>query len=202
MENIKSKSKRSSFFIIMLIILLIIALLGATYSLFMYAKRGIKDNTIKTSSINFSFDETTNGISLKNALPMKDEVGKKLQKYDNKSGYFDFTVSYDNTSSSARPVSYEIYITPSENNTLDGKYVKIYLTDENDLPLYDNGVKTFDQLEEAKTTDDNSKQLYYNSFTKSGKKKFRLRIWLSENYPIDNESKSFKLKVNVNAFEE
>ena len=201
MNKSKYNKKRVSFFLILLLLLFITALLGTAYSLFIYAGEGAKNNTFSTSSINFSFDETTNGISLKNAVPIIDEVGKKLQSDDNDVGYFDFNVSY-NSFSFARNVSYEIYITPSENNSLDGKYVKVYLTDQNDQPLLGDVVKTFEELDSAKTINDGSKQIYYDSFTKTGVKKFRLRMWVSEDYPIDKESRSFKLKVNVNAFEE
>lgn len=199
-DSKRKNNQKNSFLIIILMLFFIVALLGVAYSLFRYSKNGIQNNTISTSSINFSFNETTNGISLKNTIPMRDEVGKKLDKNNGESGYFDFNVSY-NTSSASRTVSYEIYVTPSDSNTLDGKYVKIYLTDENDQPIFEKSIKTFDELDRALTVNDESKQLYYGSLTKTDIKKFRLRMWISEDYPIENAPETFKLKVNVNAFE-
>ena len=200
MEKDEKKSKKTLVIMVLLLLLLVGTVGGVTYSAFMYSKAGYKTNQISSSSIMFAYDETTNGINLENAMPIADEVGMKLERDEKTSGYFDFNVSY--SSSAERSVNYEIYATVVDSkNLLPYKYVKVYLTDQNDNPVFtDKPVKTFADLSKS-LVDENSKQLYYGSFTKEGNKKFRLRLWVSEDYPVTEEAKSFKIKVNVNAYE-
>ena len=41
--------------------------------------------------------------------------------------------------------------------------------------------------------------MYIGSFTSSGTRKFRLRMWVSDNYIVDETAKTFTMKVNVKA---
>lgn len=200
MENQREDKMKRKIVSIILLVFLILVVIGVTYSVFIYGKEGINNNTLSTSSIIFTYDETTNGIALENAMPIEDEIGKKMDKNEDFSGYFDFNVGY-NTSAN-RAVNYEIYATPIfTENQLDSKYVKIYLTDQNDVPIYnDDKVKVFSELEDS-SVDNKSKKIFYGSFTKSESKKFRIRLWVSKDYPIDNISRNFKIKINVDASE-
>lgn len=45
------------------------------------------------ANVSMTYTESTNGISIENASPTSDEVGKKL---NGKNEYFDFTVSTKN----------------------------------------------------------------------------------------------------------
>lgn len=184
----------------MVIVFLIITVIGFTYAIFIYSKEGFVRNTITTGNITFSFTETSNGIFLENALPISDSVGKKLENTYENNGYFDFNVSCDLAGTSS--VQYEIYATKEKlKNELDEKYVKIYLTDgTTDKPIsgYDDDIPTYSKLKKSITKED-SKQLYYGSFTNNGVQSFRLRMWIDEDYELPEESENFKININVEA---
>ena len=72
----------------------------------------------------------------------------------------------------------------------------MYLTDaSNDQALvgYNENIPVFDNL----ITNDNKKILYSGTFSNSETKYFRLRMWLSSNYQVNNDKKTFKIKINV-----
>ena len=196
----KEKEKNYEKFILSgaLILLLIVSVVGITYAVFSYQREGEKNNVITTGSIIFTYTETTNGINLQNAMPISDEVGKKLERSENNEGYFDFNVSCS-LAGTAR-INYEVYATKlNVENPLSEEYVKMYLTDgTTDQPIlgYDNDVPTYYSLKDS-TVASGSKTLYTGSFTNSGVQSFRLRMWLSDNYQITSEAKQFKIKLNV-----
>lgn len=176
------------------VLILIVAVIGISYALWTQNFVGNKENSIRTGNVNFSYTEnSTNGIYLDNALPMDDEAGKSLSGDRNE---FDFTVS--SSSAGITNFDYEIYAVENENNTLDRKYVKVYLTDINDTPVsgYNNKVPTFEELNSS-SIGDNSKMLYSSELGPIESKKFRLRIWVSSEYKLVDSSKSFDFKVNV-----
>lgn len=185
---------------VILVILLMILVIGVTYAIFTYSKEGEVKNTVRTGSITFSYTESSNGICLENAMPISDEVGKKLDRSGNNNGYFDFNVSAKIAGTNR--IQYEVYAIKQEvENQLDEKYVKIYLTDgtsDNPISGYDVEIPTYSSLKES-TFDENGKQLYYGNFTSSSIQTFRLRMWLSENYNVPETSEQFKIKVNVQA---
>lgn len=198
----KEKEKNYEKFILSgaLILLLIVSVVGITYAVFSYQREGEKNNVITTGSIIFTYTETTNGINLQNAMPISDEVGKKLERSENNEGYFDFNVSCS-LAGTAR-INYEVYATKlNVENPLSEEYVKMYLTDgTTDQPIlgYDNDVPTYYSLKDS-TVASGSKTLYTGSFTNSGVQSFRLRMWLSNQYTVTDQSNDFKIKVNIKA---
>ena len=198
----KEKEKNYEKFILSgaLILLLIVSVVGITYAVFSYQREGEKNNVITTGSIIFTYTETTNGINLQNAMPISDEVGKKIERSENNEGYFDFNVSCS-LAGTAR-INYEVYATKlNVENPLSEEYVKMYLTDgTTDQPIlgYDNDVPTYYSLKDS-TVASGSKTLYTGSFTNSGVQSFRLRMWLSDQYTVTDQSNDFKIKVNIKA---
>ena len=190
MESEKNNNK-SVILSMFLIVMLFIAVIGLTYAIFTYSAEGKIKNKITTGTITFNYTETTNGIRLDNALPISDDIGKKLKNDSNNNGYFDFN-----------DVFYEIYATKEQtNDELEEKYVKIYLTDgTTDEPItgYKDNIPTFDNLKKS-ISNEKSKQLYYGNFSSSGTQKFRLRMWISDEYMLVSNSEHFKIKVNVEA---
>ena len=199
MESEKNNNK-SVILSMFLIVMLFIAVIGLTYAIFTYSAEGKIKNKITTGTITFNYTETTNGIRLDNALPISDDIGKKLKNDSNNNGYFDFNVSC--SMAGFNNVFYEIYATKEQtNDELEEKYVKIYLTDgTTDEPItgYKDNIPTFDNLKKS-ISNEKSKQLYYGNFSSSGTQKFRLRMWISDEYMLVSNSEHFKIKVNVEA---
>ena len=181
-------------------------------------------NTIKSGQVKMSYTEV-NELALNNALPMKDEEGKKLNDY------FDFTVSSwiktNTNDSTERKLNYNIviemismYINGMEiqegnNYYVPGKLLsdymyKVYLT-----TLDDNGNET--EVTEPMTIEELNNYIIKSQEEtfKNGKDqvdtKYRLRIWVDYNYDVNiyktfNEndngftvnSVGYKFRVNVN----
>ena len=179
------------------ILILIIAVIGISYAVWSQTFKGQKENTITTGKISFSYTESeTNNIKIENALPISDEQGKKL---NGNTEVFDFTVSNDSTVN----VKYDVIVTPYKND-MDDKYIKVYLTDQNDVALkpYDSEVPAYNTLNDDKE-EKNSKILYSSELTNVKKnEKLRLRVWVSDKFDNKNtptQSYIFAFKVNVRA---
>ena len=114
---------RNEIIIMGLILLLIIALIGVSYAVFRFMGVGQRENTITTGSITMSYTESSNTISLNGALPTTDKTGMKRL---NPGEYFDFTVSSKIVGNVN--INYEISAKEVGEGTIDGKYIKLYLT--------------------------------------------------------------------------
>lgn len=199
-QDTKKQSKFGLIISCCLVLILIMSVFGITYALFSYNKQGQVRNTITSGSITFTYVETSNGISLENAMPISDRVGKSLEQDKNNNGYFDFNVSCNIAGTSS--VNYEVYaIKQKVDHPLKDEYVKVYLTDgTTDQPIsgYSAEVPTYENLKQSISNKD-AKQLYYGTFNNNGTQKFRLRMWVSDQYAISSTSEQFKIKVNVEA---
>lgn len=183
--------------------MLLCSILVISFAIFVFEDTSNHDNSITTGTISFSYNEDSNGIEITNAIPIDDSVGKKITN-DTKSqgvhqGYFDFSVS-GNTSGSN--INYQVYATLEDGSNMDTNYIKVYLTDDNNIAYsdYANKVPVFNNLKSYSEVK-NSKLLYTGTIKKNSNKsqKFRLRLWVDKNYTDGSTSKTFKIKINVKA---
>ena len=185
MKNEKKNNKKEIIITTLSVLILIVAVFGISYSIWSQTFYGTKENSINTGYVSFTYNESdTNVIDIKNAVPMTDANGKMLTGGSNT---FDFTVSAKFAGVSS--IGYEVYATPIE-KTIDTKYVKVYLTDQNDNPIsgFDTTVPTYDNLTDSSET--GSKTIYKSELTKSEEvKKYRLRVWISSDYDYTEVSK-------------
>ena len=76
-QNQEKNNKNKSIVIsILLTFLLLLVVITTTYAVFIYSKEGVKKNAISTGTLTFTFEETSNGISLTHALSISDSIGK------------------------------------------------------------------------------------------------------------------------------
>ena len=141
----------------------------------------------------------SNVITVDNSLPLPDESGKliNVENYiDGTTGYLEFEVS----SLIDDDVEYEIYLTEDgEDNSISDKYVKVYLSDGNDLGFKDfdkADVPSYYDLRLAKSNLD-GKLIYTGTLKDKGKSKFILRMWVADTYSYTTNSKSFSVKLTV-----
>ena len=175
-KNLKDNKKVLAVFGILSAVLITVA---ASYAFFSYSKLGLTDNTLQTGSIKFIYNESNrvgNGISLTDAMPMTDEVGKAQDKY------FDFSVT--GTSGTSK-LNYEITarkVTGSDN--LD-EYVKMYLTKVNGNNETQKVLSIYDDLSDSTNAIavlNNEKTLYRDSIPVGATdytENYRLRMWLN-----------------------
>ena len=188
------------------ILLLILMTVGTTYAVFTYSKQGSTENTVTTGILKFLYTENTGvgaGISMTNAFPISDEVGKA---YSTDGLVFDFKIEGTNTG--IEEIPYEVTLRKKSDSTLSEDAVKVYLTDidgetETQIlspTLYSNLTQT------TLDVDDNiEKTLYYGEVagnTENYEKNFRLRMWLKEGLDFTSgeyNNKTFTTTVNVYA---
>ena len=183
--------------------LLIVAIVGISYAIFVFSAKSRVDNTVRSGGITFEYLEGDSVIDINDALPVSDEVGVKQTKS------FDFQVSSAIRGNTT--VFYEVRAKSlTVDNKIDNQYVKIYLEkkDGGDFSTVLSPT-TFRENSNTSLTSisvvTNTMLLYSGKF--SGKKaattnysdEFRLKMWLSDKYLIDDVSRSFKIKVLVYA---
>lgn len=140
-------------------------------------------------------------IKLLEKLPITDISGKNLKVekiQDGIIGYSEFAIKLSDDCEDI--VDFEIYLTDiTEVGKFKYDYVKIYLTDENDVPykMYDsNLIPTYSDMRNSLNNPE--KRIILADRIKCGQeKKFKLRIWLLETYVLSDESKEFLGKISV-----
>ena len=140
----------------------------------------------------------TQKIVISNKLLMSDFAGKKLNFDNKKSGTNDY-IEFEIKSKAKGKLKYEIYLTKENADAeIPQKFVKVYLTDENDFSLMDTNelIPTYYDL---KVADSNlsGKLLYSGVFKDNESKKFRLRMWVADTYEIKKDLDIFSVKLNI-----
>lgn len=174
--------------------ILILVISGITYAIFRYTSNSKTVNFISTGAIDMSYIEsTTNVITINDAIPISDNVGKLQNEY------FDFTLS--STISGVINVSYEIRASKIETlDELKPEQVKVYLEKQ-------EGGEYVEVLEPTlfNESDEKGMLLYSDSFINKENKttkfidNYRFRIWIDENQEIEEYAKNFKIKIDVYA---
>ena len=191
--------KKKEVVILGLMVVLIIAVLGVSYAAFRFTGEGTKLNTITTGSITMSYEESSNTISLNGALPTTDETGKKRL---NSGEYFDFTVS--STITGDVNINYEISAKEVGNGTIDGSNIKLYLT-----RLTDDGeeeIMTPRVYSEESTTNSytgrpsGEMSLYTSSMNSSESNRYRLRMYVDEDYNPQGDGGNLTFSVQINVY--
>ena len=189
---------RKELVIIGLMLLLIIAIVGVSYAAFRFTGEGQRVNTITTGSITMTYEETSNTISLNGALPTTDATGKALNDY------FDFTVS-SNISGDVN-INYEMSakdVTTSERK-IDGSNIKLYLT-----RLTDDGEEELmipETYNEESTSNSftgrpaGEMSLYTSSMSSSESNRYRLRMWVDEDYNPQGDGGNLTFSVQINVY--
>ena len=199
MENNQSNSKQVLLSVLGVAIL-IVAVIGVSFAAFSYSKTGEKVNTITTGTITMNYNENTNGINLVDALPMSDEQGMTLSGDNNT---FDFTVEATINGSGTTTINYDITATKESGSTLPDTGVKVYLTDIDSNG--DTQVLAPTKVSELTTTNSSEAsgvpsgqyKLASGTFTSSTTLKYRLRMWVADDFSDLGASGTYKLRVNV-----
>ena len=193
--------RKGNIVIIVLILVMILAVIGVSYAAFSYSKTGTKVNSITTGSITMSYTESDNVINIDKALPTTDETGKVRLK---EGEYFDFTISSEIVGDIN--INYEISakdVTTSERK-IDGSNIKLYLT-----RLTDAGEEelmtpeTYNEESSANSytgRPSGEMSLYTSSMSSSESNKYRLRMWVDEDYNPQGDGGNLEFSVKINVY--
>ncbi len=196
------KNKKKDLVLILIVFVLLIAIVGISYAVFNYAGTGQKLNTITTGAISMNYIESSNVISMNNALPTTDATGKKRK---NTGEYFDFTVK--SSIKGNTDINYEIAAKEESGNTFSGKNIKFYLTkvnsdgtEEEAMPPKTYSEDTTSNVYTGRPADMMS--LFVGNLSQQGDTeiKYRLRLWIDENYNLQNDNGGLIYKVKVNVY--
>ena len=193
--------KKENIVIIVALIIMVLAIIGVSYAAFNYSGLGSKVNTITTGAIKMTYTEDDNIISMSGALPTTDKTGKVRL---NPGEYFDFTVSSEITGNVN--INYEISakdVTTSDRK-IDGSNIKLYLT-----RLTDDGeeeLMTPETYNEESSANDytgrpaGEMSLYTSSMNSSESNRYRLRMYVTEEYNPQGDGGGLQFSVQVNVY--
>ena len=192
---------RKEIVIIGLMLVLIIAIIGVSYAAFRFTGEGQRVNTITTGSITMSYEESSNTISLNGALPTRDATGKvRLTEGE----YFDFTVS--SQISGDVNINYEISAkdVTSSDRKIDGSNIKLYLTrltDDGEEELMIPEVYNEESTSNSYTGRPSGEMsLYTSSMNSSESNRYRLRMWVSDDYNPQGDGGNLTFSVQINVY--
>ncbi|MBD9098799.1 hypothetical protein EGP98_04255 [bacterium] len=195
------KDKKKLTITLVLTLVLVITIVGISYAAFIYTGTGKTLNTITTGAISMSYEESSNVISMDKALPTTDATGKKQLKAGE---YFDFTVAGNIVG--GETINWEIAAEDVTNSTkkIDGSHIKLYLTSINSSGVETKVMAPTTYKSLTKANNDtgrpaNQMSLATGTTDTSFSTKYRLRMYVDENYNPqgDGGDLSFSVKVNV-----
>ena len=196
------EKKRQLLLTIGLVLILVLMIVGISYAAFKFTGLGKKENTITTGAITMKYTESTNTISMNNALPTTDATGKvRLTEGE----YFDFTLS--GTIKGSENINWEIAAEDVTTGTkkIDGKYIKLYLTslDENNNETEVMAPKVY-KTESTENTytgrPTNMMSLAKGTTSTSFSTKYRLRMYVDESYNPQGDGGNLAFSIKINAY--
>ena len=195
-------NKRQLLLSIGLVLILVLLIVGISYAAFKFTGLGKKENTITTGAITMKYEESTNTISMNNALPTTDATGKvRLTAGE----YFDFTLS--GTIKGSENINWEIAAEDVTTSTkkIDGKYIKLYLTSlddtGNEKEVMAPAVYSTDTVENTYTgRPANMMSLAKGTTSTSFSTKYRLRMYVDESYNPQGDGGNLAFSIKINAY--
>ena len=186
-----------------LVLILVLMIVGISYAAFKFVGLGTKPNTITTGAITMEYTETTNTISMNNALPTTDATGKvRLTAGE----YFDFTIK--SSIKGNANINWEIAaedITPSSAKKMDGKNIKLYLTklDSTGAETQVMAPKVYNASTSANTKTGRPSgvmSLATGTMSASETTNYRLRMYVDEDYNPQGDGGGLSFSVKINAY--
>ncbi len=195
-------NKKQLLLTIGLVLILVLMIVGISYAAFKFTGLGKRENTITTGAITMKYTETTNTISMNNALPTTDKTGKvRLTEGE----YFDFTL--EGTIKGTENINWEIAAedVTTSSKKIDGKYIKLYLTSlddtGNEKEVMEPTVYTTESSENTYTgRPTGMMSLAKGSTSTSFSTKYRLRMYVDESYNPQGDGGDLAFSVKINAY--
>ena len=197
-----TKEKLKDILTIGVSVFILIVVIGISYSAFTYSELGKKENKITTGAITMLYTESSNTITINNALPTTDNTGKTRK---NTGECFDFTVKSSITGNT--DINYEIAAKEETGNTFSGNNIKYYLTtvDSNGKETEVMAPRTYYEEPSGNVYTGrpaDMMSLYTGNLNQQGDTtiNYRLRIWVDENYNPQNDNGGLTYKVKVSVY--
>lgn len=207
-KNSNEVSKKALILIILLIFILVVLVIGVSYQVYLYTDSGTsvinkifggEEDIFKNGTVTLTYTEGEKSIRIENAIPMSDKDGMNLS---NPEQLMDFTVNIDITKNST--VTYEVVAEKDPTSTIADKYIKIYLQRSLNTPTYEEAIMrpttyTGIEKEDEYGAPAGSMILDQSTTSESITYYYRLRMWLANDYVLDDTYRYFTIKINVYA---
>ena len=183
MKECMTNDKRKKKVLVVLVLIGLFMLIGTSFALWQITLRQTNENVITTGCFKIDFKDD-NPINLQEALPITDEVGKKLVPYE-------FTLT--NTCNSY--ANYQVNLEVLDNTNLENlDYIKVQYEEESPNLLTSNEV-----VEKTLSNAKSSYKLATGYLEKNEEVTLHLRLWLDEDTPTTEEmmNKIFESKVTI-----
>lgn len=183
-------SKKKKYLVTLIIIIIFLFIMSLFIILF------LKSSRLKVNENDVILEADSNTIIIKSFLTASDEFGKIIS--DNSGGYYGYLeFSVRNVANGKR--NFQLYLTKSDINIneISGDYVKIYLTDYNNNP-FNNNISSFNSFNYLSDRPE-SKYLYSDELDIREQKKYKLRVWISDNYVINDINDAFTFVISARA---
>lgn len=192
-----SASSKQILLSILGVAILIVAVVGVSFAAFTYTGEGEKANTVSTGTITMTYTESSNGISISNAMPITEDVGKVLS---GDGEYFDFAVQTSIKGNAN--VLYEVVAVKDESSTIPDEYIKLYLQKGSTFGNYTETIMEPSQFIPISVGDEmgapeGSMVLDRGTFNGSATNYYRFRMWLDSSYVVSSTPETYTIKINV-----
>lgn len=190
----KEKSSRKTLIAILLVTILVISVISLSFATFQQENKNDGSNSISTGNISMNYTESLNGISIVNAMPTSDAVGKILK---GKGEYFDFTIN--STIVGNASLQYEIAAIKDVNSTIPNTDMKLYL-EQQISGTYESVMEptVFTPISNKSAVGSPAGSMILKTVTKNttSTDNYRLRMWIKEDAQII-EGQRYTVRVNV-----
>lgn len=193
-EEKTKKSSRTTLLIILAVTILVISVISLSFATLQQEEKNDSSNSISTGNISMNYTESVNGISINNAMPTSDIVGKQLK---GKGEYFDFTIN--STIVGNISLQYEIAAVKDVNSTIPDSDMKLYL-EQQVSGSYETVMEPtmFTPISKKSEVGSPVGSMILKTVTKdkTSSDNYRLRMWIKEDAQI-TQGQTYIIKVNV-----
>ena len=190
---------------------IVLTTITGAFAWFSYSKTGLRENSISSGTITFHYDEKSQGLLIRDAMPMTDEQGMA------QNNYFEFDITSKTSSNTRIPYYVTVNKTSGSDARLDS-YIKVYLTKmvnnvETPVSLITGEqISKYSELGSYTNSSINipstEKALYTDTVpvgSSNYKETYRLRMWIDYNINMNSNGtgespyngSTYTLKVNT-----
>ena len=179
-------------------ILLLVLGIVCVFILVAYSIVFIKNEFFSVNESDVTLSSNNNIVLIKDNLSINDEYGKEIT--DSNANTFGF-IEFEVVNHTTEKRNFQVYLTESPNSNINPNYIKLYLTDTANKPLSfyaESKLPSYVDLNYLMNKP-NSKLLYSGVLNGEESKNYRLRVWLTDSYVVENSDKVFQFVIDARA---
>lgn len=179
--------KRKMILLVASFLFILCGILGITYAFWKVVKEQKNENQIETACLKIDLKNESEEIDLANLYPTSDEDGILLEPYSATiKNECDIPVKYN--------VVLDKLIVGNDYNTINSKNIRIC------YGIDDCSIRNFNEYTLIENSNNalESRVIDVGIITAKGQKDFAIKMWLSKNAEITEQSKYFSSKISVN----